>query len=353
MTSTQTEPAASGATAAPHEPGAGDILYLNRRDVRAAMGSSIRGYVEALRGALALHAEGKTAQPLKPYLRWRRRGHIADRIIAMPGYVGGTNEMAGIKWIGSKHDNPTARGIPRASAVIVLNDPETHFPVAIMEGGEISGMRTAGVTVLACEYLARPGFQAVALVGCGFIGRLHALGLLESFPAIERLYLYDHNRRAARALAEELAREGLTLTVCETAEEAVCRGEVVIPCTVASKPYIELDWLMPGAFVSNISIMDVKADVFLGVDKLIVDDWEQANRERKTINQLVLAGRLKHSDLHAELGDVVRGHRPGRESPDERILLNPMGMAIEDVACAAAVYRTAREQGAGTWLTLA
>jgi len=352
MTSTQSEPTAGRR---PAEPAAGDILYLNRRDVRAAMGS-IRGYVEALRGALALHAEGKTAQPLKPYLRWRRRGHIADRIIAMPGYVGGPDEMAGIKWIGSKHDNPTERGIPRASAVIVLNDAETHFPVAVMEGGEISGMRTAGVTVLACEYLARPGFGSVTLVGCGFIGRLHALGLLESFPAIERLYLYDHEPRAARALAEELeqlGRERLSVTVCETAEEAVCRGEVVVPCTVTAKPYIELDWLMPGVFVSNISIMDVKPDVYVGVDKLLVDDWEQANRERKTINQLVLAGRLKQSDLHAELGDVVRGHRPGREDPDERILLNPMGMAIEDVACAAAVYRTAREQGTGTWLTLA
>ncbi len=354
MTSTQTEPAATPSR--PSEPAAGDILYLNRRDVRAAMGDSIRGYVEALRVALALHAEGKTAQPLKPYLRWRRRGHIADRIIAMPGYVGGTDPMAGIKWIGSKHDNPSARGIPRASAVIVLNDPETHFPVAIMEGGEISGMRTAGVTALACEYLARPGFQAVALVGCGFIGRLHALGLLESFPAIERIHLYDHSRAAADALAQELerlGREGLRVTVCDAAEEAVCRGEVVVPCTVTARPYIELDWLMPGAFVSNISIMDVKPDVYLGVDKLIVDDWEQANRERKTINQLVLAGRLRQSDLHAELGDVVRGIKPGRESPDERILLNPMGMAIEDVACAAAVYRTAREQGAGTWLTLA
>lgn len=350
MTSTQSEPATS-----PAEPAAGDILYLNRRDVRAAMGSSIRGYVEALRSALALHAEGRTAQPLKPYLRWRERGHIADRIIAMPGYVGGTQEMAGIKWIGSKHDNPSERGIPRASAVIVLNDPETHFPVAIMEGGEISGMRTAGVTVLAAEYLARPGFRSVALVGCGFIGRLHALGLLESFPAIEQVHLYDQDPAAARALAEELGQlegERPTVVVAETAEEAVRRGELVVPCTVTARPYIELEWLMPGAFVSNISIMDVKPEVYLGVDKLLVDDWEQANRERKTINQLVLAGRLQESDLHAELGDVVRGHKPGRESPDERILLNPMGMAIEDVACAATVYRTAREQGTGTWLTL-
>jgi 2,3-diaminopropionate biosynthesis protein SbnB len=345
MTSTQSEPGA-----APAEPAAGDILYLNRRDVRAAMGASIRGYVEALRSALALHAEGATAQPLKPYLKWRENGHIADRIIAMPGYVGGERPVAGIKWIGSKHDNPSARGIERASAVIVLNDAETHFPIAIMEGGEISGMRTAGVTVLACEHLARAGFRTVALIGCGFIGRLHALGLLESFPSIERVLLFDRDAAAAQRLADEL---GEVAQVCENAEQAVRAGEVVVPCTVADTPYIRFDWIAPGAFVSNISIMDVKPEVYLGVDKLLVDDWEQANRERKTINQLVLAGKLAQSDLHAELGDVVRGVKPGRETPDERILLNPMGMAIEDVACAAAVYRTARERGAGQWLTLA
>jgi N-[(2S)-2-amino-2-carboxyethyl]-L-glutamate dehydrogenase len=350
MTSTQSKPADTPSQ--PPTPAAGDILYLNRRDVRAAMGDSIRGYVEALRSALALHAEGKTAQPLKPYLKWREHGHIADRIIAMPGYVGGEQAMAGIKWIGSKHDNPRTRGIERASAVIVLNDPETHFPVAIMEGGEISGMRTAGVTVLACEQLAREGFGSVALVGCGFIGRLHALGLLESFPSIERIALHDRDERAAQALAEEIARDGLTTTVCPSAEEAVRGAEVVVPCTVADTPYIRFEWLSPGAFVSNISIMDVEPEAFVQVDKLVVDDWDQCNRERKTINQLVLDGRLSREELHAELGDVVRGARPGRESPDERILLNPMGMAIEDVACAAAVYRTAREQGAGTWLTL-
>jgi N-[(2S)-2-amino-2-carboxyethyl]-L-glutamate dehydrogenase len=348
MTSTQSEPATP-----PAEPAVGDILYLNRRDVRAAMGDSIRGYVEALRSALALHAEGRTAQPLKPYLKWRENGHIADRIIAMPGYVGGERAMAGIKWIGSKHDNPAARGIERASALIVLNDPETHFPIAVMEGGEISGMRTAGVTVLATELLAREGFERVALIGCGFIGRLHALGLLECFPSIARLFLYDRDETAARRLADELAQTGVRAIVCATAEEAVRSGEVVVPCTVADAPYIRSEWIVPGAFVSNISIMDVEPDAFVEVDKLVVDDWDQCNRERKTINQLVLAGRLSREDLHAELGDVVRGARPGRETPDERILLNPMGMAIEDVACAAAVYRTAREQRTGTWLTLA
>jgi N-[(2S)-2-amino-2-carboxyethyl]-L-glutamate dehydrogenase len=348
MTSTESQPTASSG-----EPAPGDVLWLSRADVRAAMGGSCRAYVEALRSALALHAEGKTAQPLKPYLRWRENGHIADRIIAMPGYVGGETAMAGIKWIGSKHDNPSMRGIERASAVIVLNDPETHYPVAIMEGGEVSGQRTAGVSVLACEYLAREGFSSVALIGCGFIGRLHALGLLESFGSIAELFLYDLEEGSARRLAEELSARGVSVSVCGSAEEAVRSGELVVPCTVTDTPYIRMDWIAPGTFVSNISIMDVEPEVYLGVDKLLVDDWEQANREKKTINTLVLEGKLSREQLHAELGDVVRGARPGRETPDERIMLNPMGMAIEDVACAAAVYRQARERGIGTWLTLA
>jgi 2,3-diaminopropionate biosynthesis protein SbnB len=350
MTSTQSQPADEAAR--PAEPDAGDILYLSRSDVRAAMGSSIRPYVEALREALALHAGGATAQPLKPYLKWRENGHIADRIIAMPGYVGGEQPIAGIKWIGSKHDNPSARGIERASAVIVLNDAETHYPIAVMEGGEISGMRTAGVSVLATEYLAREGFGTAALIGSGFIGRLHALGLVESFPSIAELRLYDHSAEAAGRLAQELRELGAGARVCASAEEAVRGAELVVPCTVADRPYIRSAWLSPGTFVSNISIMDVEPDAFVQVDKLVVDDWDQCNREKKTINQLVLDGRLTREDLHAELGEIVRGEKPGRTDPDERILLNPMGMAIEDVACAAAVYRRARERGAGTWLSL-
>jgi N-[(2S)-2-amino-2-carboxyethyl]-L-glutamate dehydrogenase len=330
-------------------PAPGALLYLSRSDVRAAMGGSIRSYVEALREALALHAGGQTAQPLKPYLKWRENGHIADRIIAMPGYVGGEQPVAGIKWIGSKHDNPAARGIERASAVIVLNDAETHYPIAVMEGGEISGMRTAGVTVLATEYLARDPLRSVALIGCGFIGRLHALGLLESFPSIAEVRLHDRAPEAAQRLAHEL---GDVARVCASAEQAVRGAELVVPCTVANTPYIPVDWLAPGTFVSNISIMDVEPDAFVAVDKLVVDDWDQCNREKKTINQLVLAGRLAREDLHAELGEIVRGERPGRTDPDERILLNPMGMAIEDVACAASVYRHALARGTGTWLTL-
>jgi ornithine cyclodeaminase len=140
--------------------------------------------------------------------------------------------------------------------------------------------------------------------------------------------------------------------VVESAEAAVRGAEVVVTATVAERPWLPYSWLRPGAFVANVSIQDVHEEVFLRADKVVVDDWDQCNREGKVIHRLVESGRFSRERLHAELGEIVAGTRPGRERPDEIVLLNPMGMAIEDIACAQAIYEAALEKGAGTWLTL-
>jgi ornithine cyclodeaminase/alanine dehydrogenase-like protein (mu-crystallin family) len=114
------------------------LLYLNKSDIIKLGGSSSQLYMESVSYALTLHAQGEIVQPLKPYLRWRgNEGHIADRIIAMPAYLGGKSSVAGLKWVGSKHDNPSRYGLERASAIIVLNDTETHYPFAVLEGSLI------------------------------------------------------------------------------------------------------------------------------------------------------------------------------------------------------------------------
>jgi ornithine cyclodeaminase len=293
-------------------------------------------------------------QPLKPYLRAdATNGHIADRIIAMPAHISEPG-VSGLKWIGSKHDNPAVAGLERASAVIVLNDPETNYPIGILEGSLISAWRTAGVTCLAAEHLARRGFTELALVGCGVIGRTQVVALLEQFEHIEAIHLFDARPGAAHELAELLGARGgdVAVRVAASAQDAVRAGEVVVACTVTDRPYIPFAWLRRGALVANVSIMDVHKDVFLGADKVVVDDWDQCNRERKLLDELVIEGAFSREQLHAELGEVVAGRRPGRERDDEIILLNPMGIAVEDVACAAEVYLRARRQGVGTWLDL-
>ncbi|WP_232243204.1 2,3-diaminopropionate biosynthesis protein SbnB [Paenibacillus sp. GSMTC-2017] len=330
-------------------------MYLSREEIVEVGGSSSTLYVEAITNALSLHAQGKYVQPLKPYLRTQDgNGHIADRIIAMPAHLSGDDAVSGIKWIGSKHDNPVVRGLERASGIIVLNDPESNYPIAVMEAGLISSMRTAAVTVVAARHLAKSGFQFVTCLGCGYIAKAQLYSLLQQFESIEVITLFDVNKEAAVQLASILSKQfnRVDFKVADSAEEAIRSGEVIVTCTVTDTPYIPFEWIPKGAFVSNVSIMDVQKDVFLLADKVVVDDWDQSNREKKIINQLVLEGSFSREGLHAELGEIIIGRKPGRENDDEIIILNPMGMAIEDIACAKRIYMEAELKGLGTRLDL-
>ena len=328
------------------------LLYLSRADVVAAAGDGSGLFVDAVTEAFTLHARRQIVQPLKPYLRWRSNGHIADRIIAMPAYVGGDRPIAGLKWIGSKHDNPERAGLERASALIVLNDPDTHYPVAVMEGALISAARTAAVTAVAARHLALPGFKSLTCVGCGPIGREQVFTLLEQFPSVTALWLYDLNESAAVALTRAVCARHpkIDVRIAAGAESAVRAGEVIVTATIADQPWLPAAWLRPGSLLSNVSIMDAAKDVFLSADKVVVDDWEQCNREGKVIHQLTTEGSFSREQLHAELGEIVIGDRPGRKGDDEVILLNSMGMAVIDVACAKAIYDRARQAKIGTWL---
>lgn len=334
--------------------GAPELRYLSRHDLLALGAGHSDAYVQAIAEGLAIHARGEHVQPLKPYLRWPGADHIADRIIAMPCYIGGDDPIAGIKWIGSRQHNPAQHGLERASALIVLNDATTNYPVAMMEGGLISGMRTAAITAVAARHLARSGFGDVACIGCGPIARMQMQTLLEQFPAIRTVHLFDFSREAMQTLRAELGGRfpSVGWELCGSAELAVRAADVVVTCTVTDAPYLEHAWLKPGAFVSNVSIMDVHKDVYEKVSKVVVDDWEQSNREKKIINQLVLEGRFSREKLYAELGEIVIGKKPGRERDDEIILLNPMGMALDDMVCARHFYRMALERDAGTRLPL-
>ena len=331
------------------------LLYLNRTDVAQAGGDHSGVYVAALSEALTAHAKQDFVQPLKPYLRAQgKEGHIADRIIAMPSHIGGQDPVSGIKWIGSKHDNPAKRQLERASGVIILNDPETNYPIAVMEASLISSMRTAAVSVIAAQHLAKEGFTDLTIIGCGLIGDRQLQSMLEQFDHIQQVYVYDQFPEASDKFVSKWAAAypDVNFVQASTAREAVEHAEVLITCTVTDQPYIEYEWLQKGVFISNISIMDIQKEVFVQADKVIVDDWSQANREKKTLNQLVLEGRFSEDALHAELGQLLTGDKPGREHDDEIILLNPMGMAIEDISSAYHIYKRAQQQQIGTTLNL-
>jgi N-[(2S)-2-amino-2-carboxyethyl]-L-glutamate dehydrogenase len=330
------------------------LRFLSRKDIIAIGGDSSQIYMDAVEEGFRIHARKDYAQPLKPYLRNPNSSHIADRIIAMPAWIGGDDPIAGMKWIGSKHDNPSLRAVERASAVIILNDNETHFPIAVLEAARIGSLRTAAVTGVAAKYLARKDFTDVAVIGAGPIGRTQIQMFCEQFPAVKRIRIFDQQSVAAAAVSTWITTTfpAVEAIIHEDARSAIEASDVVVTATVTDKPYLKFEWLRPGTFLSNISIMDVEKEVFLKVDKVVVDDWDQCNREKKIINQLVEEGTFSREKLHAEIGEIVSGARPGRENDQEIILLNPMGMAIDDIVCARAILRRAEEVNAGLLVDL-
>lgn len=331
------------------------VRYLSGSDVAMVVGDDPALWVDSVAEALRRHGLGQTVQPLKPYVRRNDRpGHVADRFIAMPAYLGGATPIAGVKWVGSSHRNPAERGLRRACAVIILNDPETSYPVAILDGTEISAMRTAAVTLLATRSLAMGGAAPVGCIGCGFIARRQLWLLLTDEVARRRIHLFDRHRRAAERMAEDLRTtfDDLDAVVHDEPRTVVEESRILVTATITETPYIPAAWVAPGTLVNNVSLLDLEPDVFLRADKVVVDDWDQANREGKPLHHLTTGGLFERDDLHAELPDLLLGRAPGREGDDEIIVFNPMGMAVEDLACAQAIHAAAEAAGIGTMLPL-
>lgn len=330
------------------------IRYLSRGDLIALGGDKSHAYMEAITEGLRMHALGQYVQPLKPYLRWSGADHIADRIIAMPAYLGGEDPIAGIKWVGSRQHNPGRFNLPRASATLILNDTDTNYPTAILEGSLISGMRTAAITAVAARYLAVSALHNLSCIGAGPIAAMQISTLVEQFPCIQSIHLFDIDTNNAQGLSQQLQQHfpDIRIQIHASAEQAIRQGDLVVTCTVADAPYIHYDWLKPGCFLANVSIMDVHKEVYIKADKVVVDDWEQCNREKKIINQLVLEGNFSREQLYAELGELVTDQLPGRENDEEIILLNPMGMAVDDLVCARHFLRLAEANNVGTLLPL-
>lgn len=325
------------------------LLYLSARDVAGALESV--DVVQAVTAALTAHGGSETMLPAEAHLAWEHAGETL-RSLSMPGLVDG---CTGVKIINANPANP-GRGLPRASGLTVLFDLQSARPVCILEGARISCIRTAAVTAISADLLGTHPIKRVALLGAGALARCHLKLLPPRLPELREIRLYDLDRARARSLAASTAAATI---VCDSAEQAIRSTQLVVPLTTTSSGYIQYDWLDPGALLVNVSLDDPLPEVVLRADKLYVDDWTLvAADERRLLGRMLRAGQICGPNeardgsrpIDGELGELITGARAGRSHTDEIILLNPFGLAIEDLAVARRVYYHARQLGLGTTL---
>ena len=270
---------------------------------------------------------GTIIQPQKTYLQISNNPY--DRAIALPAYVRGDDPVAGIKWIGSHSEN-ISRGLERASAVIILNDPTTMHPVAVMEGSLISSMRTCAVSMLMLDKFTDTNETlTVGIIGMGKLGKLHAKFLGDMYEQVDTVLCYSKTAPLEDVLHYPKVRAAQNLGSLLTA------ADVIITATNARLPYILPEHISAKTrLIVNLSLMDFSLDVMMGSKHLIVDDWEQNTKAKKVFRDGV-DSRIIIRSMVEEIGEVLFGPNKPR---DGRVFVNPLGMGIEDVVVAKRIY---------------
>jgi N-[(2S)-2-amino-2-carboxyethyl]-L-glutamate dehydrogenase len=322
------------------------LLYLSEDDVRRCGGDKTDFYMDTIMDVFKAHFNKEFSQPKGTYLRIGDYDseRTTGRIISLPGYIGGTFNSWGMKWVASKPSNLVKCNLPRANALVVLNDLETGKPIAVMDGTLISMMRTAAVTGIAAKKLARQDSKLIGVCGAGVISKQQIITLLDIFKHIQEVKIYDLVKSKSIALKMFLEQEYcVNVTVCDSARTAIIDSDIIVTGTTVSAKdaYIEASWIKPGSFLANVSLQDPKEEVILNSDKIVVDDWEHANAENRPLNRLYEKKMISKDDIHAELSEILFGNKSGRENKDEKIFFNPMGLGIEDIACATEIYKIA------------
>ena len=323
---------------------AGRLLYLSRADVEAT-GITMAEIIAALETAFREKGEGHTEMPPKPGIH---PGSPDSFIHAMPAYIPAL-QSAGIKWVSGFPENQQ-KGLPYINGLLILNDPETGLPLAVMDCVWITAMRTGAATALSARYLARPEAKIVGVLGCGVQGRTHVEALNVLFP-LQRVMAFDTDKEGVRTYAEEISqRFDLEVVPVDSPRDAVSGCDMVVTAgPILKKPHatIQAGWLDAGAFASLVDFDSYwHPEAMHEAAKFCTDDTPQMLHYRS------LGFFQDIPAVHADLGELVTGQKTGRETDQERTMTANLGLAIDDMAVAPLIYRQARDKGLGTWLAL-
>jgi alanine dehydrogenase len=306
------------------------IPVFAARDVEAAV--SPERALEAVRDAFVAYARGEWSMPPKVYVP----AYPAGDFRAMPALGAG---HAALKWVTSFPGNP-ARGLPTVTGLLLLSDASNGSLVAVLDAGAVTALRTGAAAVLAAETLARPDAGAATVVGAGVNGRATA----RTFVSLGRdVLLWDVDERRARSAADELG-----AGVAGSREEALA-ADVVVTVTPGHEVLFPNGSLRPGQHVSLMGA-DGPGKAEIAVDELVrtqifCDDWVQASHNGD-LAHAVAAGAITQDDV-TELGDVLVGTAPGRQSADDITIFDSTGLAIQDLAIALAAMERVSELDVG------
>ncbi|HEY5807903.1 MAG TPA: hypothetical protein VIT67_08035 [Povalibacter sp.] len=313
-------------------------VILSQSEVLAAL--DMRGALMSVEEVFRLHGRRQVQMPAKVYLNLP-----GGDVRAMPAYAAPLG-YASIKNINM---HPGNRSMPSIIGTLTLFDPPTGFPLAIMDATAITRLRTGAASGVATRLLARADATVVSFIGAGNQALTQLEAILAVRPRIDHVLVHDLDaERAVNFARVATDRFGVIVQISASAEEVVRRAHILTTITPAREPIVHAEWVQPGTHINAIGAdaagKQELASKLTVAARVIVDDMEQATHSGE-INVPLSTGVFRETDIYAELGHIVAGAKPGRQNPTDITLFDSTGLALQDLACAAHVYRKVMASG--------
>jgi alanine dehydrogenase len=322
-------------------------LVLSRRDVLSLL--TLSDCIAAVEGAFRAHAEGRAFGLGVLGIDATHGGFH----IKAAGLTGQRSYFAA-KTNANFPGNPGRFGLPTIQGTVVLADADNGVPLAVMESGSITALRTGAATGVAAKYLARKDARTATIVGCGVQAETQLAGIAAVLPLVH-VRLFDVDAERAKAMVSRVEDLGARAEVVSDLHSAMRNSDVCVTCTPSRRAFVSRDDIVPGTFLAAVGADNPEKQevepALLASATLVVDVLEQC-AQIGDLHHALTAGVMTRDGVHAELGDVVAGRRPGRTRADEITIFDSSGTALQDVAAAIAVYEKARMSGRGMEVTL-
>lgn len=324
-----------------------ECLYLSQEDLLQAGCLDIRMAMSAAETALLAFRTKKILFPDKVVQIFNN--DTQERINCLPATLL-PEKICGVKWVSVFPPNPAKYGVQNLSAVVILSEIERGFPITFMDGTLCSNMRVGAMGAIAAKHFARPDSKSIGFIGAGEQAKMHLIAMKTVVPAIEECRVSAKYEHEEKQFVDEMGPlfPDIRFSAANTnTQKAIVDADIIVTATSVQAPLLKAAWVKPGTFYSHIGGWEDEYAVAKQCQKIVCDDWETVKHRTQTLSRMYKDGELTDEDLHANLVEVVAGEKGGRNTVEERIYFNAVGLAYVDVAIAHAMYRRAKEAGRG------
>jgi ornithine cyclodeaminase/alanine dehydrogenase-like protein (mu-crystallin family) len=328
------------------------FTYLSQEDLLQAGCFDLRMAIEVAERTMLAFENHQILFPEKIVQIFNQASQ--ERINCLPATLL-DEKISGVKWVSVFPQNPKRYNVQNLSAIFVLSEIEKGFPVAVMEGTLASNIRVAAMGGIAAKHLARRDSKSIGFIGAGEQAKMHLLAMKVVRPSLKECRVSAKTAAEEQQFIDQISPlvPDMTFMGANTHARAAMEGmDILVTATSAQAPLLKAEWMKPGAFYSHIGGWEDEYAVAQLCDKIVCDDWDTVTHRTQTLSRMYAEGLLSHNDIHADLHELVSGHKPGRESEDERIYFNAVGLAYIDVALALAMFMRAKTAHIGTQLDL-